>query len=69
MLVGLGLGFVTPLTGHIHWAIWPLFISTTLLGYMGIMFGRQKVTMRPRRWMIIACILLLGCGIAAVVNS
>jgi hypothetical protein len=33
------------------------------------MFGRQKVTMRPRRWMIIACILLLGCGIAAVVNS
>lgn len=69
MLVGLGLGFVTPLTGHIHWAIWPLFISTTLLGYMGIMFGRQKVTIRPRRWMIIACILLLGCGIAAVVNS
>ena len=69
LLVGLGLGFVTPLTGHIHWAIWPLFISTTLLGYTGIMFGRQKVTMRPRRWMIIACILLLGCGIAAVVNS
>lgn len=69
LLVGLGLGFAMPLAGHIHWAIWPLIISTLLLGYTGIMFGRQKVTMRPRRWMIVACILLLGCGIAAVVNS
>lgn len=69
LLVGLGLGFAMPLAGHIHWAIWPLIISTLLLGYTGIMFGRQKVTMRPRRWMIVACILLLGCGIAAVVSS
>ena len=69
LLVGLGLGFVMPLAGHIHWAIWPLFTSTLLLGYLGIMFGRQKVTMRPLRWMIVASILLLGCGIAAVVNS
>ncbi len=69
LLVGLGLGFVMPLAGHVHWAIWPLFISSVLLGYTGIMFGRQKVTIRPLRWMIVACILLLGCGIAAVVNS
>ena len=69
LLVGLGLGFVMPLARHIHWAIWPLFISSVLLGYTGIMFGRQKVTIRPLRWMIVACILLLGCGIAAVVNS
>ena len=69
LLIGLGLGFVMPLAGHIHWAIWPLFISSVLLGYTGIMFGRQKVTIRPLRWMIVACILLLGCGIAAVVNS
>lgn len=69
LLVGLGLGFVIPLAGHTHWAMWPLAISTLLLGYLGIMFGRQKVTMRPLRWMIVACILLLGCGIAAVVNS
>ena len=69
LLVGLGLGFVMPLAGHIHWAVWPLFMSTLLLGYLGIMFGRQKVTMRPLRWMIVASILLLGCGIAAVVNS
>ena len=69
LLIGLGLGFVMPLAGHVHWAIWPLFISSVLLGYTGIMFGRQKVTIRPLRWMIVACILLLGCGIAAVVNS
>lgn len=69
LLVGLGLGFVMPPAGHVHWAIWPLFISSVLLGYTGIMFGRQKVTIRPLRWMIVACILLLGCGIAAVVNS
>ena len=69
LLVGLGLGFVMPLAGHIHWAIWPLLIGTLLLGYLGVMFGRQKVGMRPRRWMIVACILLLGCAIAAVVNS
>ena len=69
LLIGLGLGFVMPIAGHVHWAIWPLFISSVLLGYTGIMFGRQKVTIRPLRWMIVACILLLGCGIAAVVNS
>lgn len=69
LLVGLGLGFVMPLSGHVHWAIWPLFAFTLILGYLGVMFGRQKVAMRPRRWMIVACILLLGCAIAAVVNS
>lgn len=69
LLVGLGLGFVMPLAGHVHSAIWPLFALTLLLGYMGIMFGRQKVEMRPRRWIIVACVLMLGCGIAAVVNS
>ena len=57
LLIGLGLGFVMPIAGHVHWAIWPLFISSVLLGYTGIMFGRQKVTIRPLRWMIVACIL------------
>ena len=69
LLIGLGLGFVNALSNSIHWAVWPLFISTLLLGYIGMMFGRQKVEMRPRRWMIVACILILGCAIAAVVNA
>ncbi len=67
MLVGLGLGFVS--AGNIHLAVWPTFACILLLGFIGIMFGRQKVTMRPRRWMIVACILILGCAIAAVVNA
>lgn len=69
LLIGLGLGFVNALSNSIHWAVWPLFISILLLGYIGMMFGRQKVEMRPRRWMIVACILILGCAIAAVVNA
>ena len=69
LLIGLGLGFVNALSNSIHWAVWPLFISILLLGYIKMMFGRQKVEMRPRRWMIVACILILGCAIAAVVNA
>lgn len=69
LLIGLGLGFVNALSNSIHWAVWPLFISILLLGYIGMMFGRQKVEMRRRRWMIVACILILGCAIAAVVNA
>ena len=69
LLTGLVLGFVNSLSGNIHWAIWPMFVSVLILGYLGIMFGRQKVEMRPRRWMIVACILIIGSAIAAVVNA
>ena len=69
LLTGLGLGFVNYLSGNIHWAIWPMFVSVIILGYLGIMFGRQKVEMRPRRWMIVACILIIGSAIAAVINA
>ena len=40
-----------------------------LFGYWGVMLGRQKVAMRPIRWMIIASVLLLGVVIAAMVNA
>jgi hypothetical protein len=33
------------------------------------MFGRQKVQLRPRRWMILASVLLIAVAIAAVVNA
>ena len=69
LLTGLVLGFVNSLSGNIHWAIWPMCVSVLILGYLGIMFGRQKVEMRPRRWMIVACILIIGSAIAAVVNA
>lgn len=69
LIIGIGVGFTTPLAGHLHIAIWPMLILTLLLSYLGIMFGRQKVDMRPRRWMIATCVILLGTAIATVVNS
>ncbi len=67
-LIGIGTGFVTT-TSNLHKIVWPLLIASILLGYLGLMFGRQKVHLRARRWMIIACVLLLGVAIAAVVNA
>lgn len=68
LLLGIGVGFVDP--GYsIHKIIWPLLVACLLLGYLGLMFGRQKVELRPRRWMIVSCVLLLGVAIAAVVNA
>ncbi len=68
LLIGLGVGFVEQdVRGHL--LVWPLLVASLLLGYWGLMFGRQKVQLRPRRWMVVACILLLGVAIAACVNS
>ena len=68
MLLGIGTGFVEQ--GHaVHKLIWPLLIASLLLGYMGLMFGRQKVQLRPRRWMVLASVLLLATAIAACVNA
>lgn len=67
-LVGLGAGFVEDVNS-VHKMLWPLLIASFLLGYLGLMFGRQKVKLRPRRWMIVACVLLLGTAIAACVNA
>ena len=68
-LFGVGAGFITSLMGHFHGIFWPLFVSTLLFSYLGIMYGRQHVKLRPRRWMAISSILLLGVIIAAVVNN
>lgn len=63
LLIGVGVGFVgssSPIA---------LLVATLVLGTLGLMFGRQKVELRPRRWMIIASVLLLGVAIAAVINA
>lgn len=67
-LIGVGAGF-TEIENPIHKMIWLMFGMSFVLGYLGLMFGRQKVTMRPRRWMILACVLMLGTAIATVVNA
>ena len=68
MLLGIGVGFADN-APNIHLIIWPLLAFDFLLGYLGIMFGRQKVHLRHRRWMVIASILILGVAIAAAVNA
>ena len=68
LLVGIGVGFVDSCP-DVHKIIWPLLVTSILLGYLGLMFGRQKVDLRPRRWMVIASVMLLGVAIAAVVNA
>ena len=69
LLIGLGAGFVasTAKFGTIMPVL--MLVLMWLLGYWGVMLGRQKVAMRPIRWMIIAAVLLLGVGIAAMVNA
>lgn len=67
LLIGIGTGFAAPETNP-HYLVWPLLVTATLLGYFGLMFGRQKTVLRPRRWTIISCVLLLGVAIATLLN-
>lgn len=67
-LVGIGMGFASPNTS-IHLIVWPLLVFSFVLSYVGIMFGRRNVAFRPRRWMILSCVLILATAVAAVVNS
>ncbi|MBR4229518.1 MAG: hypothetical protein IKR83_02270 [Bacteroidales bacterium] len=69
LLVGLGAGFVAS-SADIH-KLWPIAMLVLLwiFGYWGVMLGRRKVAIRPVRWMVIAAIMLLGVGIAAMVNA
>lgn len=68
-LLGIGVGFVALLAGHVHSALWPLLISTFLFSYLGIMYGRQQVKLRPRRWIAVTAVILLVTAIAAAVNA
>lgn len=67
LLVGIGAGFAAKGMSFHVW-VWPLLCFSFVLGYMGLMYGRRKVQMRPRRWMVLASVLLLATAIAACVN-
>ena len=68
-LVGIGVGFIAEAVGHWHRVVWPMGAGMLLLGSWGIMLGRQGVEIRPRIWMIMASILLLGAAIASVIKA
>ena len=69
LLVGIGCGFVTPPTTSLHKALWPMLVALFIFAYWGVMLGRQKVSIRPRRWAIVAAILLLGVAIGTMVDA
>ena len=68
-LLGIGAGFVAPFDGSFHKAFWPLLVLVFLLAYLGIMYGRQHVKIRPRRWMAVSSFILIATAVVAVVNS
>lgn len=68
LLLGIGTGFAEPGI-HVHKLVWPLLITSILLGSLGLMFGRQRVDLRPRRWAVIASVLLLGVAVGVVVSA
>ena len=69
LLVGVGLGFRTFLEQDL-WAVSiPMAVSVFLLGYLGIMLGRQNKELRRRRWLLIATLFLLLYAIKGVVDA
>lgn len=66
-LLGFGVGFVAILGECLHAALWPLFVMTFLFSVLGIMFGRQHVPLRPRRWMALSSLLLFVTALCVVI--
>jgi len=66
-LLGFGVGFVAMLGECLHAALWPLLVLTFLFSVLGIMFGRQHVALRPRRWMSLSSLLLFVTALCVVI--
>lgn len=65
-LLGFGVGFVSMLGECLHAALWPLFVLTFLFSVLGIMFGRQHVPLRPRRWMALSSVIIFVTALCVV---
>lgn len=64
LLVGVGVGYADAVL-HTHRCLWPMLVICLLLAYLGVMFGRRKVAVRPRRWAFVAAAMILGVAIAS----
>lgn len=69
MLVGLGAGFAASTAFARPVLCLTMALVMWIFAYWGLMLGRRKVAVRPRRWMVMAGVLLLAVGIAACVNA
>lgn len=57
-LLGMGMGFVALLAENLHKALWPFWGFIFLFSFLGIMFGRQHVQLRPRRWVVLSSLIV-----------
>ena len=59
LIIGLATGFVAQFQTDAFKAMIPLLIAELLLAYLAVMYGRQKVKIRPRRWYVVSVIFIL----------
>lgn len=67
-LLGFGVGFVAVLGECFHAALWPLLVLTFLFSFLGIMFGRQHVPLRPRRWIGLSSMIIFVTALCVVLS-
>ena len=67
-LDGMALGFMVSFVEDFWRAAIPMAVVSFLLGYLGIMMGRQKKEIKERRWLLIAVLLLLVAAVFRVVE-
>ena len=68
LFVGIADGFLG--VAHSRWAIAiPLLLATFLLSYLGVMMGRRHKHPTPRRWRLLAAVLLLAVTIFSMVGG
>lgn len=58
-LIGLAFGFVQSIEGQFWKATVPMMVTVFLLAYLAIMMGRQKKTLKERRWTLLSALMLL----------
>ena len=68
LLIGIGLGFLVVASEDGIKGPICLAIVVFLISYWAIMLGRQKKTIRERRWLLISVLLLLVSAIFRVVE-
>ena len=51
---------------YLHAALWPLLVFTFLFSVLGVMFGRQHVPLRPRRWIGLSSMIIFMTALCVV---
>lgn len=65
--VGLADGFLG--VSHSFWAVLlPWLLVVFPLSYLGVMMGRRHKTLRPRRWQLLAAVMVLAVALFTVVG-